>query len=86
MSPQIIELAKKADKAYSEYINGRSNVTRYLDMRDTVVKEMSGGLSKDEFDAWKTILNSRSAADIWKKINWKGEVKGEVKGGSERGK
>ena len=55
-------------------------------MRDTVVKEMSGGLSKDEFDAWKTILNSRSAGDIWKKINWKGEVKGEVKGMKIKGK
>ena len=76
MCPKEIQLVEDSNETYIQYISDRNDVDTWLSNRDAAIKEMSNNLTKKEIDAWKKVLDSGNALVLWKKINWKGEIKG----------
>ena len=68
------ELLNNANIAYCNFKNDYNQMAIWDDARNKAIASMKGAYTKQEMDAWKTVLKSKNPCDLWGKINWSGEV------------
>ena len=71
---ELNDLYSEANTVYDDYLTNCRDVGDWSVSRERANKFTMDMYTQKEINSWKTVISSSDSCDLWRKINWSGEV------------